>query len=218
MPFVPEEMHCRPVIMAMLVYAGEIEVGEPIADLVKPMRYPEIYHPDDDDYHPVSSARTMFVEHVDLPAAEKIVEYLERSTAQMAVAQIRVLGGPMARVPANATAFAHRSSRLMVNVAAVYGHPHGAPKHDPWGATFAAALRQGDGGAYVNFLGDEGEALIRAAYPGTTWDRLTSIKDRYDPTNLFRLNQNVPPATGGRATGQQVTDYGREEADRAEAS
>jgi hypothetical protein len=229
MPFVPEEMHGRPVIMAMLVYAGEIEAGEravapfrtltePIADMVGPMRYPEIYPPDDDDYHPVSSARTMFVEHVDLAAAEKIVEYLQRSTAQMAVAQIRVLGGAMARVPASATAFAHRGSRLMVNVAAVYGHPNEAPKYEPWVAAFAAALRQGDGGAYVNFLGDEGEARVRAAYPGTTWDRLIEIKDRYDPTNLFRLNQNVPPATGGRATGQQETDYGREEADRAEAS
>jgi len=224
MPFVPEEMHGRPVIMAMLVYAGEIESGEravapfrtltePIVDMVKPMRYPEIYPPDDDDYHPVSSARTMFVEHVDLAAAERIVEYLERSTAQMAVAQIRVLGGAMARVPANATAFAHRSSRIMVNVAAVYGHPNEAPKHEPWVAAFAAALRQGDRGAYVNFLGDEGEARIRAAYPGTTWDRLTEIKGRYDPTNLFRLNQNVPPATGGRATGQQETDHGREEAE-----
>jgi FAD/FMN-containing dehydrogenase len=229
MPFVPEEMHGRPVIMAMLVYAGEIEAGEravapfrtltePIADMVGPMRYPEIYPPDDDDYHPVSSARTMFVEHVDLAAAEKIVEYLQRSTAQMAVAQIRVLGGAMARVPASATAFAHRGSRIMVNVAAVYGHPNEAPKYEPWVAAFAAALRQGDGGAYVNFLGDEGEARVRAAYPGTTWDRLIEIKDRYDPTNLFRLNQNVPPATGGRATGQQETDYGREEADRAEAS
>jgi FAD/FMN-containing dehydrogenase len=229
MPFVPEEMHGRPVIMAMLVYAGEIEAGEravapfrtlaePIADMVKPMRYPEIYPPDDDDYHPVSSARTMFVEHVDLPAAERIVEYLERSTAQMAAAQIRVLGGAMARVPANATAFAHRSSRIMVNVAAVYGHPSEAPKHESWVAAFAAALRQGDGGAYVNLLGDEDKARIRAAYPGTTWDRLTEIKDSYDPTNLFRLNQNVPPATGGRATGEQETDYGREEADRAEAS
>jgi FAD/FMN-containing dehydrogenase len=214
MPFLPVEMHGRPVIMAMLVYAGEIEAGEravapfrtltePIADMVRPMRYPEIYPPDDDDYHPVSSARTMFVEHVDLAAAEKIVEYLQISTAQMAVAQIRVLGGAMARVPANATAFAHRSSRIMVNVAAVYGHPNEAPKHEPWVAAFAATLRQGDGGAYVNFLGDEGEARIRAAYPRTTWERLAEIKGRYDPTNLFRLNQNVPPATGAVLPGSR---------------
>jgi FAD/FMN-containing dehydrogenase len=58
-----------------------------------------------------------------------------------------------------------------------------------------AALRQGDAGAYVNFLGDEGEDRVRAAYPGSTWERLAAIKRRYDPGNLFRLNQNVPPVT-----------------------
>src|SRR5207247_33568 len=64
----------------------------------------------------------------------------------------------------------------------------------------AAALRQGDTGAYVNFLVDEGEARVREAYPGPTWDRLAAIKARYDPTNLFRLNQNIPPAvTEGRS-------------------
>ena len=56
------------------------------------------------------------------------------------------------------------------------------------------ALRQGEGAAYVNFLGDEGEARIHEAYPKATWDRLAAIKRRYDPTNLFRLNQNIPPA------------------------
>jgi FAD/FMN-containing dehydrogenase len=115
----------------------------------------------------------------------------------MRVAQLRVLGGAMARVPDDATAFAHRSSRIMVNVAALYERPEEEPQHDAWVAGFAEALRQSDHGAYVNFLGDEGEARIRDAYPGTTWDRLRAIKRRYDPTNLFRLNQNIPPATEG---------------------
>jgi FAD/FMN-containing dehydrogenase len=53
--------------------------------------------------------------------------------------------------------------------------------------------RQGDTGAYVGFLGDEGQARVRQAYPRATWDRLAAIKARYDPTNLFRLNQNIPP-------------------------
>jgi FAD/FMN-containing dehydrogenase len=63
-----------------------------------------------------------------------------------------------------------------------------------WVDDLAAALRQRDNGAYVNFLVDEGEARVREAYPATTWDRLAAIKARYDPTNLFRLNQNIPPA------------------------
>jgi FAD/FMN-containing dehydrogenase len=191
--------------MATLVYAGGVEAGErtvapfralaePIADMLKPMRYPEIYPPDEDDYHPVASARTMFVETIDRSVAQTIVEYLQASRAQMAVAQIRVLGGAMARVPAEATAFAHRSLRIMVNVAALYGSPDEAAVHEGWVRAFAAALRQeGDGGAYVNFLGDEGEARIREAYPRSTWERLAEIKARYDPTNLFRLNQNIRP-------------------------
>jgi FAD/FMN-containing dehydrogenase len=64
-----------------------------------------------------------------------------------------------------------------------------------WVAEFAGALDQGDAGAYVNFLGDEGEARVRDAYPGSTWERLTAVKARYDPTNLFRLNQNIRPAS-----------------------
>jgi FAD/FMN-containing dehydrogenase len=205
MPFLPPEMNGQLIIMATLVYAGGVEAGErtvapfralaePIADMLKPMRYPEIYPPDEDDYHPVASARTMFVETIDRSVAQTIVEYLQASRAQMAVAQIRVLGGAMARVPAEATAFAHRSLRIMVNVAALYGSPDEAAVHEGWVRAFAAALRQeGDGGAYVNFLGDEGEARIREAYPRSTWERLAEIKARYDPTNLFRLNQNIRP-------------------------
>jgi FAD/FMN-containing dehydrogenase len=100
----------------------------------------------------------------------------------------------MARVPVDATAFAHRSSRIMVNVAVFYDGPEDRPRREAWVAEFVAALQQGDAGAYVNFVGDEGVARIRAAYPGATWDRLAEIKARYDPSNLFRLNQNIPPA------------------------
>jgi hypothetical protein len=74
--------------------------------------------------------------------------------------------------------------------------------HEPWVTTFAAALRQSDAGAYVNFLADEGAARVRAAYPGATWDRLAAIKRRYDPTNLFRLNQNIPPGGDSRSAAE----------------
>ena len=205
MPFLPPEAHGRLVIMAIMVYAGEVEAGEravapfralaePMADMVKPMRYPEIYPPED-DYHPTAVARTMFVDSVDHAAAETIAEYLRDSDAPMRVAQLRVLGGAMARVPSDATAFAHRSSRLMANVAAFYERPDEVAAREAWVNDFAAALHTGDSGAYVGFLGEEGEERVRAAYPGATWERLAAIKGRYDPTNLFRLNQNIPPAT-----------------------
>ena len=207
MPFLPAEVHGKLIVMAMLVYAGDAEEGErvvkpfralatPIADLVKSMQYPEIYPPEEGEYHPVAASRTMFVDRVDRAVAETILNHLQSSTAMMAVTQLRVLGGAMARVPVDATAFAHRKSRIMVNVAALYNQPDEKTKHEAWVTEFAEALQQSDGGAYVNFLGEDGEARIRAAYPGATWDRLQEIKARYDPTNLFRLNQNIPPADG----------------------
>ena len=160
------------------------------------MRYPEIYPPDDANYHPVGAARTLFRDTLDRSVAELILNRLRASTAAMAVTQMRVLGGAMARVPADATAFAHRARRLMVNVAALYQQPDEKAQHEAWAADFAAALRQGEAGAYVNFLGDEGDARIHEAYPGKTWERLAAIKQRYDPGNLFRLNQNIPPTNG----------------------
>lgn len=207
MPFLPAEVHGKLVMMAMLVYAGEAAAGEralapfralakPLADMLRPMRYPEIYQPEPEGYHPVAAGRTMFVDHIDRSVAEVILDHIQASSGMMAVSQIRVLGGAMARVPVDATAFAHRQSRIMVNVAALYEKLEEKPIHEAWAADFAAALQQGDGGAYVNFLSDEGEARVRAAYPGHTWSRLAAIKARYDPANLFRLNQNIPPVKG----------------------
>jgi len=207
MPFVPEEAHGKMIIMAMLLHAGDVEAGEravapfralatPLADMVRLMRYPEMFPPDEEDYHPTAVARTMFVDAADLGVAETIMEHLEASDASVRVAQLRVLGGAMARVPTDATAFAHRASKILVNVAAFYEGTEDRPVREAWVDAFASALRQDDAGAYVNFLSDEGQEGVRAAYPGPTWDRLAAIKARYDPTNLFRLNQNVPPALG----------------------
>jgi FAD/FMN-containing dehydrogenase len=207
MPFVPEDQYGRLIIMAFMAHAGGGDAGEraiapfralaaPIADMVRPMRYPEIYLPDQEGFHPVAAARTMFIDSVDRSTAETIIERLEGSSAQMAATQLRVLGGAMARVPEDATAFAHRRSRIMANVAALYEQPDEREVHEKWVTDYAATLRQEDAGAYVNFLGNEGEVKVRDAYPGSTWDRLAEIKRRYDPTNLFRLNQNIPPANG----------------------
>ena len=82
----------------------------------------------------------------------------------------------------------------MVNVAAIYATPDEEPTHEAWVTAFADSLRQGDKGAYVNFLMDEGEEGVGAAYPDATRDRLAEVKRRYDPDNLFRVNHNIPPA------------------------
>ena len=211
MPFVEEKWHGKLVIFGLMCWAGDASSGEaamrpfrdlakaggldaPIADLVKPMSYPEMYPPEDPDYHPSAVSLTMFLDRVDRPTAETIMNRLESLYATMRVAQLRVLGGAIARVPNDATAYAHRDSRVMVNIAAFYEGEADRLRKQAWAEEFVGAIRQSDQGAYVNFIGDEGAARIRAAYPGATYDRLAEIKRRYDPENLFRLNQNIPPA------------------------
>jgi len=204
MPFLPVEVHGQWIVFAMLVYVGKTEEGErfvepfrklatPLADMLRPMAYPEIYQEEGGDYHPIGASRTLFLDYIDGAVADKMLNHLRASTGMMAVAQLRVLGGAMARVPVEATAYAHRQSKIMVNLAALYQNPDEKMTHETWVENFAEAIRQSDRGVYVNFLGNEGEAQVHAAYPGKTWDRLQQIKTKYDPTNLFRRNQNIPP-------------------------
>jgi FAD/FMN-containing dehydrogenase len=157
---------------------------------VKPTPYPEIYPPDDPDYRPTAVARTMLVDDVD---AGTVLKRVEAGTAPMNVVQLRVLGGAAARVANDETAYAHRDRRMMLNVASLYEDPATVGEHETWVDETVDALQQGRVGAYVNFLGDEGPERVRDAYPPETYARLADVKRRYDPTNLFRLNQNVPP-------------------------
>jgi FAD/FMN-containing dehydrogenase len=204
MPFLPPEAHGKLVVMALLAYAGDAGPGEravapfralaaPLADMVQPMPYTGLFQGGDDIEVVEESARSLFCDRVDGATAAAIVEHLQASTAPMAVAQLRALGGAMARVPVEATAFAHRHRRMMAGVGCIYEQAADRPAHDAWADRFAAAVRQGDPGVYVNFLGDEGPERVREAYPGPTWDRLVEVKRRYDPGNLFRRNQNIPP-------------------------
>jgi FAD/FMN-containing dehydrogenase len=211
MPFLPPEAHGRLILMALVAYAGDADAGEkalapiralaePLADMLQPMPYAGLFEPAEDMEVTEESARSLFMDTVDQAAAATIVEHLQASTAPMAVAQLRALGGAMARVPADATAFAHRDRRVMAGVGAVYDQAADKPVHDAWADGFAAALRQGDPGVYVNFLADEGPGRVREAYPGATWDRLVEVKRRWDPDNLFRRNQNVQPASNAYET------------------
>jgi FAD/FMN-containing dehydrogenase len=205
LPSLPIEVHGQPIIMATLVFAGPEEEGErvfrafrglarPIVDAIRPMAYPEIYA----GPHPPPPAamifHSFFMDDFDATAGETVLEALRQSTAPMAMAQFRVLGGAVASVPEEATAFAHRGRRIMAALAAMYPDPSATPVHHIWASGYASRLRHGEPATYVNFLGMEGADRIRAAYPGRTWDRLREVKAKYDPTNLFRLNQNIPPA------------------------
>jgi FAD/FMN-containing dehydrogenase len=202
MPGLPAEHVGKPVIVLLLAFAGSLESGEekvarfralatPIVDMTGQMGYPDIYQFTEEVpeiKHEIT--RSIFTDDFDLEGAEAIVEHLNQTTAPLAVAQLRVLGGAMARVPNDATAFAHRHRRIMVATGVVYDDADEDDRHREWVRTLTEALHNGEPGVYVNFLGDERDR-VREAYPGETWDRLTEVKSKYDAHNLFRLNQNV---------------------------
>jgi FAD/FMN-containing dehydrogenase len=204
MPFIPPENYGKLIVMAMIVYTGDINTGEravapfrkitqPIVDTVGPKHYPDMYPPESEGDHPRMMVKSMFLNGMSRDDAEIIVDSLSVSKTSMRATQIRVLGGAMNRVPANATAFAHRGSRMMVNLVAFVTQPEEEASHEAWLMKFEANLYQGISGAYVNFLSEVDESVVREAYPGETWKRLREIKACYDQNNLFSLNQNIPP-------------------------
>jgi FAD/FMN-containing dehydrogenase len=110
----------------------------------------------------------------------------------MGFTQLRVLGGAMGRVPANATAFAHRDAAVMATVIAGTSEARYAEAVE-WADAYLADLADGATGVYSNFLADEGDARLHQAYPGATYERLVQVKRRVDPENVFRANHNIRP-------------------------
>jgi FAD/FMN-containing dehydrogenase len=169
-------------------------IAEPLADMVNPIPYPNIYPPEDESYHPLAVSKNLFIDGFDRATAEGVIARLEANDAAMRAAQIRVYGGAVSLVPNDATAYAHRDRPIMVNIAIFYEGEHDRAARAEWVDEFSGWLAGDDQAAYVNFLADEGEARIRAAYPHGAYERLAAIKRRYDPDNVFRSNQNIPPA------------------------
>lgn len=205
MPFIPEDKVGTPVMLTMFVYAGEGEaaeqalapfrnLAEPIADMIEQMPFPNIYEEEEDDWLPIAASRNLFMDEIDLDDATLMLAEITSSTADLAAVQIRPLGGAGARVPDDATAYAHRGRDFMINLAAIYSDLDTAEEHNRWVDKLTVALQKGVPGVYVNFLEDDSEARINEAYPERTWTRLRAIKRTYDPTNVFRVNNNIPPA------------------------
>ena len=204
MPFLPEEAHGQPILIGLMAYVGPVDqadgvlapfraLADPYADMLRPMRYPELYEGPEQAAN-FATGSNFFTDSLEPGGAEAILEELPKSTAMMKVVQMRVLGGAFGRVPNDATAFGHRDSGLFVNAAAMYGDAAETETHEAFVNGLANALGKNGAGGYVGFMGEEDEATLRAAYPGGTWDRLRELKGRYDPDNLFRLNHNIPPA------------------------
>ena len=189
MPFLPEELVGSAILMSFLVYAGEEEAGqravapfralaEPIADFVRPMSYPEMYMAEPEGQHPTAASWTGFADHVGTDDARHILERLAVPAGMLRVVQLRALGGAMARVPADETAFAHRSRPIMANVASIYSAPGDRDASEDWVRPPQSSSHRESPPPTSNFLVDEGEERVRQAYPGDTWSRLSPDQDR----------------------------------------
>jgi FAD/FMN-containing dehydrogenase len=208
LPFVSAEHHGQLALMVRLVYAGDLEHGQqalaplralatPLADAITPMPYQQLYPAEGPSPGRLRRAtRSMFIDHFTDHAESTVFDRVQSGPSVMSAVEIRVLGGAMARVPADATAFSHRRRRLMVTFGAGYQDQDQAASHDTWVADSLTAMRPAVRGVHVSFLGDEGAARVHEAYPADTYERLAAIKRRYDPTNLFHVNQNIPPRAG----------------------
>jgi FAD/FMN-containing dehydrogenase len=207
LPFIPLKQHGKPVVMARMVYAGEAEAGNkaiapirslatPLADMVRPIHYPEMYAGPEAPGPGFSAGTNLLLDELSAGGAEAILAHLETSTAAITAIEVRVLGGAMAKVPDGATAFGHRRAKLMVNIAAMDKRVE--ERDEAWAAGLAEALSGGvTTPAYVGFIGEEGEDGLRRAYPPATLKRLAQVKRRYDPDNFFHLNLNIAPDMSG---------------------
>jgi FAD/FMN-containing dehydrogenase len=207
-PFLPEEVHGKPILMVGACYAGSPDeggevvrplkqFGRPIGDLLEPKPYTAL-----------QSMLDPFVPHgwhrywksVELPpltddAIDTLVEHAAALTSPKSYCIVFQLGGALARVGKDETAFSQRGAAHNVNINAVWTEEDPeAERHIGWARSFFDAMQPHAGDhVYVNFLGDEGADRVRQAYGDRKYERLARLKRKYDPTNFFRLNQNIEP-------------------------
>ena len=205
-PFIPAELHGRLVVGVACCYAGEIDEGEqvvrplrefgtPVLDLCVPKPYVEHQGMFDASY-PHGwwyYIRACDVAELTDEVIDITVEHSEMIESPLTAFPIWQQGGAIARVGENETAFNGRGAGHTFNVAGATAGPEGFDEEREWSRTFWSALEPYHTSVYVNFLMDEGEERIRDAYGAAKYDRLKALKRLYDPDNLFRLNQNIPP-------------------------
>ncbi len=204
-PFLPEHVHGKPIIAVFVCYCGSIEEGErvlrplrafgsPMADVIVPK--PFVMHQAMlDAVQP--PGRNYYWNSDDLldltdDAIDTIVAHSEAITSPHTIVPIFQFGGVASRVAEDATAYSHRNAygALNCNASWTEGEPE---QHIQWARDFSTAMQPYSAGVYVNFLSDESDDRIMAAYGAAKYERLVTLKNKYDPTNFFRINQNIRP-------------------------
>jgi FAD/FMN-containing dehydrogenase len=206
-PFLPASVHGQSVVMIGVCYAGSVDEGEeaiarlrrlgpPLADTIRPTPY--VGHQallDPGVPHGLGYYwRSEYVAALSDPLIATLAEHAWRAATPESYTIIFHLGGAVAREDPEGSAFEDRRAGHAVNIDAVWSDPDRAGACMAWTRTFWEAIRPySTGRVYVNFLGEEGQDRVRAAYGDAKYERLRALKRTYDPTNLFRLNQNIRP-------------------------
>jgi FAD/FMN-containing dehydrogenase len=204
--FVPRELHGKPVVGIACCYAGSIEDGEqvvrplrafgsPVLDLCEPKPYlahQAMFDPSFPHgwwyYFRACDVAELTDEVIDIT-----VDHALRISSPLTNFPIWQQGGAVGRVGEDGTAFGGRGAGHTFNIAAATETADGFDEEREWVRSFWSALEPYHTSVYANFLMDEGDERIRQAYGAAKYDRLKALKRQYDPGNLFRLNQNIPP-------------------------
>jgi FAD/FMN-containing dehydrogenase len=207
LPFVPEDLHGKPVVMVVCCWAGDLDAGEQV---IRPMRELGESVADVCTPKPYLTHQAMFdpafvpgrwyyfkscdVEGLSDEVIDITVEHSLRIESPLTSFPIWQMGGAVARVGEDETAFGGRKAAFTYNIGASTATAEGFDEEREWVRTFWSALEPWHTSVYVNFLGEEGQERIRAAYGEEKYNRLKALKRKYDPDNFFRINQNISPA------------------------
>lgn len=200
-------MHGQLVQIIAVAYAGDPAEGE---RLVAPVRGFGNAHGDHLGLAPFTAWQSAFdglqtagvrnywkshnLDSVNDGIIDTVIEYIQQAPGDQCEIFLAQLGGAMAEVGATDTAYHHRSTPFLMNVHTRWQDASDDDRAVGWARSlFEAAAPHASGSVYVNFVSNEGRQRVQDAYPAETWDRLVSLKAKYDPRNLFRMNQNIPP-------------------------
>jgi hypothetical protein len=205
LPFAPPELHGQLIVGVACCYAGPVEQGEkvlrplknfhsPLLDLCEPKPFLDHQAMFDPSF---PHGRWYYLRSCDVAeltddVIDITVEHSLRISSPLTTFPIWHLGGHMARVGADETAFNGRSAGHTFNISGITETAEGFDAEREWARDFWSALQPYHTSVYVNFLMDEGDERIRQAYGAEKYDQLKALKRRYDPDNFFRLNQNIP--------------------------
>ncbi|WP_458112347.1 FAD-binding oxidoreductase [Arthrobacter sp. R1-13] len=206
LPVVPPDLVGKHVVAIAACYAGQVEEGErvlrplkefgsPVLDLCRPKPFLEHQKMFDPSFpHGWSYyVRSCDVAALDDDVIDIVVEHGMRITSPITSIGLWQMGGAVGRVGDGATAFNGRQAGFTFNINGNSMTADGFDAEREWARNYWAALEPHHTSVYVNFLMEEGEERVRQAYGAAKYDRLKALKRKYDPTNFFRLNQNIKP-------------------------